>query len=163
MSTTSLTHLDVLISIIALPAAQVQHHLQEGWLPELQQSSQRSATLVALCQSPQPGYLRVCGLLPCYHQKGERCLPACVVKRLQLQLRLRRRVTSSVVARPAASNDAALPLALPPFLTLLLLSPTRCGPPTISCTRLAMHIHVLVVRTEPSTLLCTATEQQAIL
>ncbi len=73
------------------------------------------------------------------------------------------RVTSSVVGRPAASNDAPLPLVLPPLLTLLFLSPTRCSLPTIWCTRLAVPIRVLVVRTEPSTRLCTAIEQQAIL
>ena len=30
-------------------------------------------------------YLRVCGPLPCRHQKEARCLPVCVVKRMQLQ------------------------------------------------------------------------------
>ena len=30
------------------------------------------------------GYLRVCGPLTCRHQKETRCLPVCVVKRLQL-------------------------------------------------------------------------------
>ena len=29
-------------------------------------------------------YLRVCGPLTCRHQKETRCLPVCVVKRLQL-------------------------------------------------------------------------------
>jgi hypothetical protein len=57
------------------------------------------------------GYLRVCGPLTCRHQKETRCLPVCVVKRLQLGeqcwLRLR---SLPCGARPLLSRSTLLAL-----------------------------------------------------